>query len=95
VELLAWQEWPLNTRQLRALATVFSRRRGNRQTGMKRIVLETGLVVAVIVLGLEAVHYREAVLEANIDRNRAWNTVVQLREKCEDTAAHAAKLRSR
>ncbi len=62
---------------------------------MKRIVLETGLVVAVIVLGLEAVHYREAVLEANIDRKRAWNTVVELREKCEDAAAHTAGVHSR
>lgn len=61
---------------------------------MKRIAFETGLVVAVIVLGLEAVHYREAVLEANVDRKRAWNTVVELREKCEDTAVHATKVRS-
>jgi hypothetical protein len=59
--------------------------------GMKRIAFETGLVVAVIVLGLEAVHYREAVLEANIDRKRAWNTVVALREKCEDAAAHTTR----
>lgn len=61
---------------------------------MKRIAFETGLVVAVIVLGLEAVHYREAVLEANVDRKRAWNTVVELREKCEDTAVRATKVRS-
>ncbi|HEY6908938.1 MAG TPA: hypothetical protein VI356_06195 [Myxococcales bacterium] len=60
---------------------------------MKRIAFETGLVVAVIVLGLEAVHYREAVLEANVDRKRAWNTVVELREKCEDAAASASKAR--
>lgn len=50
---------------------------------MKRIVFEVGLVVAVIVLGLEAVHYREAVLDCNIDRKRAWNTVVELRDKLE------------
>ncbi|HET9754110.1 MAG TPA: hypothetical protein VFP52_14150, partial [Myxococcales bacterium] len=59
-----------------------------------RIAFETGLVVAVIVLGLEAVHYREAVLEANVDRKRAWNTVVELREKCEDAAAHAPRVQS-
>lgn len=79
---------------MRALGTVFSGRRGNRQTGMKRIAFETGLVVAVIVLGLEAVHYREAVLDANIDRKRAWNTVVELREKCEDTSVRATRVRS-
>jgi len=62
---------------------------------MKRIVFETGLVVAVIVLGLEAVHYREAVLEANVDRKRAWNTVVELREKCEDSAVRSTGVRSR
>ncbi|MCA1826487.1 MAG: hypothetical protein ABR567_14895 [Myxococcales bacterium] len=50
---------------------------------MKRILFETALVLGVIVLGLEAVHYREAVLEANVDRKRAWKTVVELREKCE------------
>jgi hypothetical protein len=51
---------------------------------MKRIAFEVGLVVAVIVLGLEAIHYREAVLAANIDNKRAWKTVVELREKCEN-----------
>jgi hypothetical protein len=56
---------------------------------MKRIAFEVGLVVAVIVLGLEAVHYREAVLDANIDRKRAWKTVVELREKCESPASSA------
>jgi hypothetical protein len=76
---------------LRVLGTAFSGRHGKRPPGMKRIALETGLVVAVIVLGLEAVHYREAVLEANVDRKRAWHTVVELREKCEDTAAHTAR----
>ena len=49
---------------------------------MKRIAFETALVVAVIVFGLEAVHYREAVLEANVDRKLAWKTVVELRAKC-------------
>jgi len=49
---------------------------------MKRVALETGLVVAVIVLGLELIHYRNAVLDANVDRNRAWRTVVELRNKC-------------
>jgi len=59
---------------------------------MKRMVLEVGLVVAVIVLGLEAVHYREAVLDCNIDRKRAWKTVVELRSSAE--AAAAVKARS-
>ncbi len=49
---------------------------------MKRLVFETALVITSIVLGLEAVHYREAVLEANADRRRAWSTVVDLRHAC-------------
>jgi hypothetical protein len=49
---------------------------------MKRIVFETALVVATILLGLEAVHYRQAVLEANVDRKRAWKMVTQMREDC-------------
>ena len=49
---------------------------------MKRIVFETALVVVTIVLGLEAFHYREAVLEANVDRKRAWKTVAELRQTC-------------
>jgi hypothetical protein len=53
---------------------------------MKRIVLEMALIVMVIVLGLEAVHYREAVLDANIDRKRAWKTVVDLRQSCAEHA---------
>jgi hypothetical protein len=59
---------------------------------VKRLVFETALVIAAIVLGLEAVHYRNAVLDANIDRTRAWKTVVELRAKCgpaaEPPAAH-------
>ncbi|HEY2030817.1 MAG TPA: hypothetical protein VGH20_16585 [Myxococcales bacterium] len=51
--------------------------------GMKRLFFEVALVVGVLVLGLEAVHYRNAVLECNVDRHRAWNTVVDLREKNE------------
>ena len=50
---------------------------------MKRMVFEVGLVVAVIVLGLEAVHYRNAVLDCNVDRKRAWKTVVELRSTSE------------
>ncbi len=50
---------------------------------MKRLVFEIALFVGVLLMGLEAVHYRNAVLEANIDRNRAWNTVVDLRHKLE------------
>lgn len=53
---------------------------------MKRTVVETALVVVVIVLGLEAIHYRNAVLDANIDRNRAWRTVVELRARCNEQA---------
>lgn len=51
--------------------------------GMKRLLFEVAMVVGVIVLGLEAVHYRNAVLECNVDRHRAWDTVVDLREKNE------------
>ncbi len=54
---------------------------------MKRLVLEIALAVGVMVFGLEAVHYREAVLDANVDRKRAWNTVRELREKCEQAQA--------
>lgn len=56
---------------------------------MKRIVFETALVVAVIVFGLEAVHYREAVLEANVDRKQAWKKVVELRARCGDERAES------
>ena len=48
---------------------------------MKRTVFEVALVMMVIVLGLEVIHYRNAVLEANVDRKRAWATVVELRER--------------
>ena len=61
---------------------------------MKRTVFETALVLMVLVLGLEVVHYRNAVLEANVDRKTAWHTVVELRRKCEPAgqggASHAA-----
>ena len=61
---------------------------------MKRTVFETALVLMVLVLGLEVVHYRNAVLEANVDRKTAWRTVVELRRKCEPPvnagASHAA-----
>jgi hypothetical protein len=56
---------------------------------MKRTVLETALVMMVLVLGLEVVHYRNAVLEANVDRKTAWRTVVELRRKCEPAAQGA------
>jgi hypothetical protein len=59
------------------------------EESMKRIVLETALVIATIVLGLEAVHYREAVLDANIDRKRAWKTVAEMRESCANDPARA------
>ena len=57
---------------------------------MKRIVVETVLVIGVLVLGLEAIHYRQAVLDANVDRKRAWSTVVQLRQTCGEHAHDAA-----
>jgi hypothetical protein len=49
---------------------------------MTRTLFETALVVAAIILGLEAIHYRTAVLEANVDRDRAWRTVIELRRGC-------------
>ena len=49
---------------------------------MKRMALETAVVITAIVLGLEAIQYRQAVLEANVDRKRAWKTVVELRRAC-------------
>jgi hypothetical protein len=52
------------------------------KSAMKRVAMETFLVVAVIALALEVVHYRNAVLDANVDRNRAWKTVVELRKEC-------------
>lgn len=54
---------------------------------MARLTTEIALAVAMIVFGLEAVHYRNAVLAANIDLKRAWTTVVDLREKCEQSEA--------
>ena len=51
---------------------------------MKRTAFETALVIAVIALALEVVHYRNAVLDANVDRKRAWKTVVELRQQCEE-----------
>ncbi len=54
---------------------------------MKRVAFETALVVAVIALFLEVIHYRNAVLEANVDRNRAWKTVVELKNQCTITGA--------
>ena len=51
---------------------------------MKRTAFETALVIAVIALFLEVIHYRSAVLDANVDRKRAWKTVVELRQLCEE-----------
>ncbi|HXN56434.1 MAG TPA: hypothetical protein VN874_09210 [Myxococcales bacterium] len=51
---------------------------------MTRILVDTALVVLVLVLGLEVLHYRNAVLETNIDRARAWQTVIELRRRCGD-----------
>jgi hypothetical protein len=52
---------------------------------MRRLVFEIALVVGVVIMSLEAVAYREAVLRANVDRKRAWNLVTELRVKCEHT----------
>ena len=57
---------------------------------MKRLIFEIATVVGVLVLLLEAVHYRNAVLEANVDRKRAWNTVVELRREVEACTGRAA-----
>ncbi len=59
-------------------------RNGTLLPGMKRTAFETALVIAVIALFLEVIHYRNAVLEANVDRKRAWKTVVELRQQCEE-----------
>jgi len=54
---------------------------------VKRTVFETALVMIALVLGPEVVHYRNAVLEANVDRKTAWRTVVDLRRRCEAAGA--------
>ena len=59
-------------------------RNGTLLPDMKRTAFETALVIAVIALFLEVIHYRNAVLEANVDRKRAWKTVVELRQQCEE-----------
>jgi hypothetical protein len=61
-----------------------------KDASMKRILIEVGLFVAAFVLGLEATHYRNAVLECNVDRKRAWSTVVDLREKNEELVKAAS-----
>jgi len=58
-----------------------------RRRCVKRTVFETALVMIALVLGLEVVHYRNAVLEANVDRKTAWRTVVDLRRRCEAAGA--------
>jgi hypothetical protein len=50
---------------------------------MKRTVFEVALTVTVLVLGLEVVHYRNAVVECNVDDKRAWQTVLQMRRSAE------------
>jgi hypothetical protein len=55
---------------------------------MMRMALETALAVVAIALALEVVHYRSAVLDANVDRNRAWKTVAELRKQCAPHADH-------
>jgi hypothetical protein len=57
---------------------------------VKRTVFETALVMIVLVLGLEVVAYRNAVLEANVDRKVAWRTVLELRRRCEVAAPDGA-----
>jgi len=56
---------------------------------MKRTAFETALVIAVIALFLEVIHYRNAVLAANVDLGRAWRTVSELRKKCESVEPKA------
>jgi hypothetical protein len=50
---------------------------------MTRTLVDVLLVTLVLILGMEVVHYRNAVLDSNRDRKRAWTTVVELRERCE------------
>lgn len=58
---------------------------------MKRLVIEIGLGMMVLVLLLEVIHYRNAVIAANLDNKRAWQTVIELREKNEDAGhSHSA-----
>lgn len=57
---------------------------------MKRMMMEVALAVMVLVLGLEVVHYRNAVLDTNLDNKRAWKTVVELRAKAEAGCAPTA-----
>src|SRR6267378_3762466 len=72
---------PPSSRRARDRRSPPTRRCGN---GSPRgPAFETALVIAFIALFLEVIHYRNAVLEANVDRGRAWKTVVELRKKCE------------
>ena len=57
---------------------------------MKRLIFEIAAVIGALVFLLEAIHYREAVLEANVDRKRAWATVVELRREVEACTGRAA-----
>ena len=50
---------------------------------MIRIVIEMGLVVGAFVLGMEAVHYRTAVVNCNLENKRAWHIVQGLRDEKE------------
>jgi hypothetical protein len=50
---------------------------------MIRIVVEIALVVGAFVLGMEAVHYRSAVVACNIENKRAWHIVQGLRDQKE------------
>jgi hypothetical protein len=50
---------------------------------MIRIVIEIGLVVGAFVLGMEAVHYRTAVVACNLENKRAWHIVQGLRDEKE------------
>jgi hypothetical protein len=50
---------------------------------MIRIVIEIGLVVGAFVLGMEAVHYRSAVVACNQENKRAWHIVQGLRDQKE------------
>lgn len=76
-----WRLWSCAALRIRIIHRVKNLSSGG---SMLRTLLETAAVVLLIALGLEVMHYRNAVLDANVDRNRAWKTVVDLRRSCAD-----------
>jgi hypothetical protein len=57
---------------------------------MTRLVVEVGLAVMAFVLGLEAMHYRNAVVECNLENKRAWHIVQGLRDANEGLQSQLA-----